>query len=161
MFPRDGRLRHEVIKRALFPLLFKLYTTGHPVGDMAAEYLVHFGFRTESLFRIPYGVDNRWFARESVKAGVDRAALRASWGLAAGAQVVCGVIKFAEREDPLTLVRGFREAQRQLPNLTLLLIGDGPIRKSVEDAAGEQLGKSIILPWLPAIRRAAQRLRRQ
>lgn len=144
---RDGgKIRHETLKRALYPLLFKLYTTGHPVGGQTGDYLTSFGFRRESLFPIPYGVNHQWFARESAQARADMGRLRASWGLPADAQVVCGVVKFAEREDPLTLIRGFLEARKQHPKLALLLIGDGPLRQKVEEVAGEELGRSILLP---------------
>lgn len=37
------------------------------------------------------------------------------------------------------------EAQKQLPDLALLLVGDGPLRKQVEELAGEELGRSIVL----------------
>lgn len=146
VLPRNGgRLRHGTIKRALYPLLFKLYKTGHPVGSQAGEYLMRFGFREESLFCFPYAVDHQWFARESAQAQADRFSLRRSWGLPADARVVCGVVKFAEREDPLTLIQGFLEAKKQVPSLALLLAGDGPLRPSVEQAAGGELGKSIFL----------------
>jgi len=147
ILPTNGvRLRHETIKRVLYPLLFKLYSTGHPVGRQAGEYLVSFGFRRESLFCVPYGVNHQWFAQESARAREGLGELRRSWGLPVEAQVVCGVVKFTEREDPLTLIRGFREARKQVPNLALLLIGDGPLRKDVEELADQELGRSIILP---------------
>lgn len=101
ILPRNGgRLRHAIIKRALYPLLFKLYATGHPAGAQTGEYLMDFGFRGEALFCFPYGVDHQWFARESAQAREDPGKLRAAWGLPAEAQVVCAVVKFAEREDP-------------------------------------------------------------
>ncbi len=147
VLPRDGgRGRHWFIKSLLYPILYKLYTTGHPIGRQAGEYLAHFGFRAESLFIFPYGVDHRWFARESSAARAEIERLRASWGLPAKGQVVCGVMKFSEREDPITLVRAFKDAREQIPNLALLLIGDGPLKKDVESAAGDLLGKSIVLP---------------
>jgi glycosyltransferase involved in cell wall biosynthesis len=141
-----GRGKHWWVKRLFYPLLFKLYKTAHPVGNQSADYLTSFGFRKESVFRFPYGVDHAWFARESAAARADLPGLRASWRLAPTGLVVCGVMKFSEREDPLTLVHAFKSARQRIPDLNLLLVGDGPLRRQVEDAAGDELGKSIALP---------------
>jgi glycosyltransferase involved in cell wall biosynthesis len=145
--PKDGgKGSRWLLKRMLYPLLFKLYKTGHPVSEQTAQYLRNFGFKNESIFCFPYGVDNEWFSRESSNARDDIAKLRAFWHLPPVGKVVCGVMKFSEREDPLTLVRAFKIAKRQLPDLILLLVGDGPLRGKVEEAAGEELGKTLLLP---------------
>ena len=140
-----GRSRYWRLKRMVYPWLFRLYATGHPVGKRAADYLEMFGFELQSLFIFPYAVDHGWFARESAKARRDRAGLRAYWGLPADADVVCGVVKFSEREDPVTLVGSVRLAQGKNEKLALLLVGDGPLRPAVEEAAGSELGKRIVL----------------
>lgn len=147
VLPRaGGRDRYELCKRCIYPLLFKLYKTAHPVGRQAGEYLMRFGFVPQSMFRFPYGVDHRWFARESNSKRADRARNRIAWGLPANGQAVCGVMKFSEREDPLTLVRAFKDARTKIPDLNLLLIGDGPMRPQIEKEAGSYLGKCIVLP---------------
>jgi glycosyltransferase involved in cell wall biosynthesis len=147
VLPRDGgRERHWMIKRFAYPLLFRLYATAHPVGRQAGEYLMRFGFSKESLFRFPYGVDHRWFARESAKCRTSRIATRAAWGLPEKGPVVCGVMKFSSREDPLTLVKAFKDARRAIPGLSLLLVGDGPLRRTIEEEAGSLLGECIVLP---------------
>lgn len=140
-----GSSRYWQIKKIVYPWLFRLYATGHPVGNCAAEYLEAFGFDRDSIFIFPYAVDHQWFASESAKARQDAVGLRSCWGLSPDADVVCGVVKFSEREDPLTLVRAVRVLRQKNPKLALLLAGDGPLRKQVEEAAGEELGKSIIL----------------
>jgi len=43
------------------------------------------------------------------------------------------------------LVRGFLIFQRKFPDAVLKIVGDGPDRPNVEAAAGDQLGKSIVL----------------
>jgi glycosyltransferase involved in cell wall biosynthesis len=147
VLPRDcDRVLYWLIKRLTYPLLFKLYTTGHPVGEQAGRYLTKLGFEKESIFCFPYAVDHQWFARESSNARGDVDKLRAIWHLPPVGKVICGVMKFTEREDPLTLVKAFKVASTQLPELILLLVGDGPLREKVEKIAGEQLGKNILLP---------------
>ena len=81
VLPQNGGSgRHWLIKSALYPLLFHLYTTAHPVGEQAGQYLMKFGFKPESLFRFPYAVDHRWFARECSKVRADLPKIRAFWG---------------------------------------------------------------------------------
>jgi glycosyltransferase involved in cell wall biosynthesis len=134
-----------LLKSLAYPSLFKLYSTAHPVGQQAGEYLKRFGFKESSLFCFPYGVNHQWFARESSIHRGELERLRISWGLPPNARVVCGVIKFSEREDPLTLVKAYLRAREELPELALLLVGDGPLKGVVQEAAGKQLGKGIIL----------------
>jgi glycosyltransferase involved in cell wall biosynthesis len=141
-----GRDNYWLAKRLLFPIVFRLYTTAHPVGRQAGEYLVKFGFKKESIFRFPYAVDHDWFARECSAGRADVAKLRTMWGLPPAGRVVCGVMKFSEREDPLTLVRAFKNVRERDSEVALLLVGDGPLRRRVEEAAGDQLGKTIVLP---------------
>ena len=60
--------------------------------------------------------------------------------------MICAVMKFSDREDPLTLVNAFKKVHENMPAVSLLLVGDGPLRKQVEEAAGNLLGNSIVLP---------------
>jgi len=53
------------IKKIVLPILFRLYTTGHPVGTLAEEYLIRFGFKKPQLFRFPYAVDNEYLKKQS------------------------------------------------------------------------------------------------
>ncbi len=142
----DGRSFRWKIKSLLYRRLRGIYSTGHPVGRQAGEYLKRFGFSEEQLFLFPYAVDHKWFACESARARAVSPNPRDRWGLPQNAPVVCGVMKFSTREDPLTLVRAFHIARQQFPELALLLVGDGPLRKQVEEVCGDQLGKSILLP---------------
>jgi glycosyltransferase involved in cell wall biosynthesis len=141
-----GRARFWAIKRIVYPLFFRLYAAAHPVGRKAGEYLTWFGFSEGALFRFPYAVDHRWFAQEAAWTRAHCEEVRRQWGLKADGPTVCGVMKFSEREDPLTLVRAFKVAKARIPNLKLLLIGDGPLRRQVEEAAGTDLGGSVALP---------------
>lgn len=147
VLPKDGgRTHYWGLKRLLYPKLFKLYKTAHPVGLQAEEYLRTMGFAPEALFKFPYAGDHRWFNDESTRARRDLASTRQSWRLPADGPVVSAVIKFAEREDPLTLVKAFHLARKVRHDLNLLLIGDGPLRAQVESSAGAALGTRILLP---------------
>jgi glycosyltransferase involved in cell wall biosynthesis len=142
--------RFWALKRILFPLWFRIYATGHPVGENSARYLERFGFSRSRLFWFPYCMDGEAFWSEAEKARQDREKLAAEWGLPPGARAACGVIKFAPREDPLTLIRAALLVRSALPDFVLLLAGDGPLREAVEREAGDELGRGIRLTgYLP------------
>jgi glycosyltransferase involved in cell wall biosynthesis len=64
----------------------------------------------------------------------ERAAARAEFGLQDASVVVVWVGALAEPKDPFTVVQAVREAARNGSRMTLLVAGDGPLRKDVERA---------------------------
>lgn len=130
-----GKSLRTRLKSMAFPVLLKTYSTVHPVGTLATDYLLHYGVSRERVFRFPYAVFNSWFRSESVKHRDHCSALRRTMGIAEGTFVVLGILKFHEREDPLTLVRGFAELRKQCSAPShLVLVGDGPLRQDIEAA---------------------------
>lgn len=145
-----GSGRYWTLKQILYPLWFRLYATGHPASVGATRYLVRFGFSEGMLFRFPYCMDRATFSPAAESARRERMAIRQRWNLPPEAMVVCGVLKFAPREDPITLVRAVREARRRRGDLVLLLVGDGPLRSAVEREAGPDIGRYVVMPgYLP------------
>lgn len=68
----------------------------------------------------------------------------ASLGVPAGAPLVVQVAQLVPHKDPLTFVRAIAVAQRHVPALHALLVGDGPLRGDVEREVAEQ-GLSRVL----------------
>lgn len=129
----SGRSLKGRLKELVFPALLKIYSTIHPVGTLAMEYLLHYSVSKERVFRFPYAVNNEWFYAESSANHVCRPELRRKMGIAENAFVVLGILKFHEREDPLTLVHGFAELlKRYSAPSHLILVGDGPLRGEIE-----------------------------
>ncbi len=95
-----------------------------PTASLQAE-LEALGF--QRLLVVARGVDTQRFdpARRSE-------ALRASWGLRAGEQVVLSVGRIAPEKNLDLLLRSF-EAMRQVnPGLRLVVVGDGPGRAALQ-----------------------------
>jgi len=128
-----------LLKESILPMLCKIYSTAHPVGTLASEYLLQYGVSKNRMFLFPYAVNNEWFGVKSSEYRVNRPELRCGMGIAGDAFVVLGILKFNEREDPMTLVRGLGALLRQstVP-IHLLLVGDGPLRGHIEDAIREE-----------------------
>lgn len=138
----DTTLRHTMtqkaslkgkIKSLILKILFKFYATAHPVGTLARENLLHYGFAKDQMFVFPYAVNNEWFCTESGKYRAHQPELRRAIGIEEKAFVVLGILKFNEREDPITLVLGYNELLKKWHGLChLLLVGDGPLRENIE-----------------------------
>jgi glycosyltransferase involved in cell wall biosynthesis len=83
---------------------------------------------------ISYGVDVDRFTRVTAE---EAAAFRARHGVAPGAVVVGSVGRLVEQKDYPTQLRAFALAAARVPSLTMLLVGDGPLRGQVEALARE------------------------
>jgi glycosyltransferase involved in cell wall biosynthesis len=89
------------------------------------------GFVRRAIEVIPNGVDLSRYA------AVDRAATRAALGLDPARRYVATVARFHPVKDHRTLLRGFAEVARVLPDVDLLLVGDGPLRPDLERQSTE------------------------
>lgn len=94
-------------------------------ADSYAEWL---GVDPSRIRVVRNGVDTaRWRPRSDA----DRRAWRQAHGLDAQSRVVVGVFRLADEKRPLLWLDAV--AQTRGPNDTFVLIGDGPLRKQVDD----------------------------
>jgi glycosyltransferase involved in cell wall biosynthesis len=122
------------LRRRLIGWIQRLHDTWHPVGTQAEAYLRMLSGTTRPSFPFPYAVDGSWFAERAGAAGQQRAALLQEQGWPQQAFVLLGIMKWSEREDPLTLIEAVRQLLPRHPQLRLILVGDGPLRPQVEEA---------------------------
>jgi glycosyltransferase involved in cell wall biosynthesis len=148
----DNTIHHSVfkgvkgaIKRLVLPRLLGLYDSWHPVGSLAKKYLSIISKTERPVFFFPYNVHNDWFLSESSGYQRQSGPIRATLGFTKEDFVVLGILKWVDREDPLTLISAFTMLRDWQPNARLILIGDGPLRSAVHEMAGK-LGKSVFLP---------------
>ena len=134
-------------KRIVLKVFFRIYSTAYPVGTLAKENLLYYGFPNDRLFLFPYAVNNEWFSKESRMHTVRRAALQRELGIAEKAFVVLGILKFHQREDPVTLILGFADfmAKQHAP-CHLLLVGDGPLHGELESLIHDKGITNITMP---------------
>jgi glycosyltransferase involved in cell wall biosynthesis len=84
-------------------------------------------------------------------------ALVARWGLH-GKRVLLATGSLIERKNPLFLVRAMPEVRRQLgPDVTLLLVGDGPLRGRINEEIGRLglEGSVILTGYVPEVEKVA------
>ena len=79
---------------------------------------------------IPTGLDITPFKE------ADGAALRAGWGWS-NEQVIISVGRLAEEKNWTTLLQACAKAQKEQPNIRLVLVGDGPQAQALRQLAGE------------------------
>lgn len=90
------------------------------------------GFQGNRIRVIPNGVDLRRYARHA-----DRAALRPRLGLALDRRYIAIVARFHPVKDHSTLLRAFARIAPVYADVDLLLVGDGPDRRSIERQIAE------------------------
>jgi glycosyltransferase involved in cell wall biosynthesis len=106
-------------------------TAGLACSEPAAEYL--FGRKWKRIGRVEMvhcGIDLAPFADTA-----RRASARAAYGIAAGWQVLGNVARFDPVKNHVHLVEIFAKVIARCPYARLCLVGDGPLRESVEQKA--------------------------
>ena len=113
----------------------RTYTTLAPTREVALE-LTRRGYHNVGV--MARGVDTQLFtpARRSE-------ALRASWGVAAIDPVVILVGRLAREKNVNLVVAAFRNIQRRCPTARLVFVGDGPLRRSLEEMCPDAIFAGI------------------
>lgn len=133
------------VRRLSVGWIQRLFHTWHPVGEQAHAYLRTLSGTERPTYRFAYAVDNEWFAERASQARQHRSVFLAQQGWPDDVYLVLGIMKWTEREDPLTLIAGFRQLLGELPQARLILIGDGPLREQVH-AACHALEYAVLRP---------------
>jgi glycosyltransferase involved in cell wall biosynthesis len=133
--PRNANRLKSAVKRRVWPKLFRLADVVIVPSSGSVGLMRSLGIPENRIALTPYVVDNgRW--REAA-ARVDRAAVRARWGIPSGALVVVFSAKLQPWKRPLDVLRAFVRAG--VDGSFLLFAGEGPLRGEIEREIG-QLG---------------------
>lgn len=119
------------IKRIFMALWPGLFNAWHPVGTLSCEYLNKLSIVKRKIYYFPYAVDVAWFSTQADIYRNRNYELRQNLGLSIDDFIILGVMKWSDREDPLTLLDAFLEASTKVGNLKLIIVGDGPLRTEV------------------------------
>jgi glycosyltransferase involved in cell wall biosynthesis len=129
--PLDGRMWKRPVKRAAWPLLFRLADQVIVPSSGSRELMRFLGLPEDRVTLTPYVVDNDWWLAQSAR--VDRAAVRASWGATADDAIILFCAKLQPWKRPMDLLQAFVRAN--LAQALLVFAGEGPLRATLEAEA--------------------------
>ncbi len=129
--PRDGRNWKIPIKKFFWPRLFRLADQVIVPSSDGRDFMCSLGIQRDHISLTGDCVDNDWWIQQSKQ--VDRAAVRASWGVSPKDAVIVFSAKLQQWKRPLDLLRAFAKAN--LSNAFLFFAGTGPLHQQVESEA--------------------------
>jgi glycosyltransferase involved in cell wall biosynthesis len=134
--PLAGGKWKIALKQKLLPFLYNRVSDGVLVPSTASKrFLQSLGVSEDRIFVTPYVVDNQAIATTARQTDIKQ--MRAEWQIPEDGLVVVFCAKFISRKRPQDLVQAFAVAN--VPNSYLVLVGDGPLRETLENQV-DQLG---------------------
>jgi glycosyltransferase involved in cell wall biosynthesis len=138
--PRDARAWKVRVKKILWPHLFSLADQVMAPSTAGRDFMLSLGLPEDRVTLTPFPADNDWWLAQSEK--VDRAAVRASWGVSSNQLVVLFCGKLQPWKRPFDLLRAFAKAG--VPDTVLAFAGEGPQRKQLElEASALDIGDRV------------------
>jgi glycosyltransferase involved in cell wall biosynthesis len=109
----------EALKRQLFPRVDAIFTT----GDDGRTFVSRYGARADRIISLPYFADHQRFAHASAQLKEHRSRWRSDLGITGTAFLYVGRLWWGKGLS--YLLDAFAELRRSIPDVTLLLVGDG------------------------------------
>ena len=141
-----GTLKQGV-KKAFFAWLRQIADRFLAIGSLNARYYRQHGLSDDSVFLMPYTVDNAFFQARAAESARRRETLRHSLGLERGRPIILYAGKMMPRKRPDDLLRAYMQLSpdsQAEPHPYLLFVGDGEMRRDLETTAEFTGWKSII-----------------
>jgi glycosyltransferase involved in cell wall biosynthesis len=123
----------KVVKKVLFPLLFKQFKAFLAIGTLNRELYKYFGVPDEAIFTAPYCVDNKYFLEQSTARSLNAKLLRAEFGINQGETVFLFMAKFIDRKRPFDLISAAAKIEPSL-NFHVILVGGGPLMEACQQS---------------------------
>jgi len=131
----------QLVKRLLYPSMFRRIDAFLVVGQQSRSYLAAFGVTEDRMFWSPHSVDNEWFSGSARASKESLPAVRRDLGCQADEKIVLFVGKFVPRKRPLDLVKALaRLRERDVP-VRGVFVGHGELYDEIRS-----LGESINAP---------------
>lgn len=128
---RDHKKWKLWIKKLLWPCLFGLADVVMVPSSGGVALMSSLGIPESRVVLTPYPVDNEWWIEQSMR--VDRAGVRARWGIPQEAVIIIFSAKLQPWKRPLDLLRAF--ARVNVSDAHLIFVGDGSLRATLESEA--------------------------
>lgn len=119
------------LKDFILPKLFYMYNYGFPTGSLAKEFMIKYKMNDDQLFYFPYAIDQDFLINSFNENLKQKNKLRSKYKIDNDNFVILGVMKFVDREDPMTLLKAFNELYKKNKKFHLVLVGDGILKKEI------------------------------
>ena len=134
---KRSKAKH-VLKRFFFKCLSLACDRYLATGSRNAEYFAHYGIPLEKIHTLPYAVDNSYFQTSAQQAQASKESIRGELKLDPKRPIVIFVGKLVELKRPQDLIQAYKLLQQKnsvCSNMYILFIGNGPLRKNLEQEA--------------------------
>lgn len=121
-------LKHFVLKYVLFKIFISKFLY---IGTENKKFYNYMGVLDSKLLFTPYAVDNQKFSNEYLKQKNRKASQKEALSIPIDSKVILYSGKYIAKKRPLDLVKAFKIINT--PNVHLALMGDGPLRKEIEE----------------------------
>jgi len=129
---RKRKRTTSIVKRIALSVLFRGTSAFLSIGRANRAFYQHHGVKSESVFHTPYGVDNDFFESSRTKLLPMRNGLKQRFGFKDDTPVIIFSGKLVERKRPMDLLQAYARVIKAIPNVGLLLIGEGGLRAEIE-----------------------------
>ena len=113
------------------------------IGSENKKFFQNYGILETNLICTPYAVDNNKFKVEFEKYKIDKASLKNELGIHSTNKVILFSGKYIDKKRPLDLLKAFELLKNK--DLTLVFMGDGPLRKEMEKFVFENKLENVVL----------------
>ena len=118
-------LRYLVFKFFVNKFLF--------IGSENKKFFQFYGVKDSNLIYTPYAVDNNKFKLEFEKYKLEKGSLKNEFGISLNSKVILFSGKYIEKKRPLDLLKAYNLLDNKA--LTLIFMGDGPLRPEMKNYA--------------------------
>ena len=107
------------------------------IGTWNRNMYLEYGIPLERIFHFPYAVWNEFFLEESKKWESRRAEVRKEIGVGPNTKLIVYAGRFVREKHPEHAIQAY-ERIKDIPDVVLLMIGDGAMRKELEKETMEK-----------------------
>jgi glycosyltransferase involved in cell wall biosynthesis len=147
----DNTFRRRFPLRQVNGLLWRMVQAGIAISDSIARFSIEVeGAPPAKVHRIYYGLDAKPIDRREARASVLK-----EYNLGAESLLVGVACRLIEQKGVSYALRAFAQVAPEFPDARLLIAGDGPLRKTLENEA-KTLGmkdRVLFLGWQPDVTR--------
>lgn len=122
----------QKVKSALLDPLISKAGAHLAIGSYASEYLISHGAHPNGVFIFPNTPDIEYFDKKSTSYRKQRDQLRSKIGIHPKSSVVLFVGRLVQVKGVDVLLKAFNKVQFHYPHIECLIVGDGPIRSTLE-----------------------------